>query len=252
MFISRLGVSYRIDGDVVRGRFVAGDYTRVPETRLVRAGVLVTVADVVAGWGANRVVFPRIPLTLDLTVRRLRPIEAGDGAEMDITARVLKAGVTTVVSEVVFADAASGEAVVMSHATFINSPRPEDEFTEPLPARTHPSSLTRPIMQDIGASVVAPGVAQLARVPYVLQPAGTIQGGAVGLLAELAAESFAAAPIADLELRYLATIRIGPAVATASAVSPDLVRVEVRDAGRPERLAALAMARPAFSRTAAR
>ena len=240
MFIARLGVSYRADGDGVSGRFEVSEHERVPGTRLVRAGVLATVADVVTGWGANRHVFPRIPLTVDLSVHWLRPIDAD---AFDVTARVLKAGATTVVSEATFADPVSQERAILSYVTFVVSPRPQDAFTQPLPERVHQSSLARPIMDDIGVRVVGPGIAELDRVPYVMQPAGTIQGGAVALLVERAAESIAGAPIEDLEIRYLAAVRVGPARATAEVIAPGLVRVELRDAGRPDRLATIALAR---------
>jgi acyl-coenzyme A thioesterase PaaI-like protein len=240
MFITGLGVSYRAEGDGVVGRFEVSEHERVGGNRLVRAGVLATVADVVAGWGANRHVFPRIPLTVDLSVHWLRP---SDRDVLDVTARVLKAGATTVVSEATFADPDTHQPAILSYVTFVVSPRPQDAFTQPLPERVQPSSLARPIMDDIGARVISPGVAELDRVPYVMQPAGTIQGGAVALLVELAAESIAGAPIADLEIRYLAAIRIGPARATAEVIAPGLARVEVRDVGRPDRLATIALAR---------
>jgi acyl-coenzyme A thioesterase PaaI-like protein len=98
-------------------------------------------------------------------------------------------------------------------------------------------------MEEIGARVISAGVAELDRVPYVMQPAGTIQGGAVALLVELAAESVAGAPVTDLEIRYLAAYRVGPARATASVIAPGLIRVEVHDVGRPDRLATVALAR---------
>jgi uncharacterized protein (TIGR00369 family) len=242
MFITNLGISYRAEGDLVAGHFEVTEDMRVAGTHLVRAGVLATVADVVSGWGANAAVFPRIPLTVDLTVHRLRPF-AGD--TLEVVARLLKVGRTTVVAEIRFTEE---QDVVLSHATFTVSPRPEDVFAEgfgvtigaPRPARR--PSLTKPILDDIGARLVGPGVAELDRVPYVMQPAGTIQGGAVALLAELAAESRAGAPIADLEIRYLSAVRVGPARAVAEVLRPGLLRVEVRDTGHADRLASLVVA----------
>jgi acyl-coenzyme A thioesterase PaaI-like protein len=239
MFIAKLGISYRSDGDVVVGRFDVTDDMRVAGTRQVRAGLLATVADVVSGWGANAAVFPRIPLTVDLTVHRLSDF-AGDS--LDVVARLLRVGRTTIVAETLFTQ---GPAVALSHATFTVSPRPEDGFGDTVgvarPARA--PSLAGPILDDIGARVVAPGVAELDRLPYVMQPAGTIQGGAVALLAEMAAESRAGAPVTDLEIRYLSAVRVGPARAVAELLGPGLVRVEVRDTGHGDRLASLAMAR---------
>ncbi len=47
----------------------------------------------------------------------------------------------------------------------------------------------------------------------------------------------------DLDTRYLTAVRVGPGRATATAVGPDLVEVEVRDVGMDGRLAALVTAR---------
>jgi hypothetical protein len=91
-------------------------------------------------------------------------------------------------------------------------------------------------------------VVELDRVPYVTQPAGTIQGGAVALLGELAAESATGAPVTDLELRYLSAIRVGPAQTASTLLTDSSVRVEIRDAARPGRLATLALARTAIGR----
>jgi len=88
---------------------------------------------------------------------------------------------------------------------------------------------------------------ELDRVPYVTQPAGTIQGGAVALVGELAAESAAGAAVTDLELRYLSTIRVGPARTTSTVLTDSTVRVEIRDAAQPGRLATLVMARTAHA-----
>jgi acyl-coenzyme A thioesterase PaaI-like protein len=240
MFLTKLGVSYRAEGDRVIGKFEGTDYMRVPGTRLVRAGVLATVADVVSGWGANAAVFPRIPLTVDLTLHPLGPF---DGDALDVVARLLKVGRNTIVAETLFTQE---RPVALSHATFTVSPRPEDVFGVDYAVRERgiqPASLSRPILDDIGARMVAPGVVELDRVPYVMQPAGTIQGGAVALIAELAAESSVGAPVTDLEIRYLSAVRVGPACATAEVLNSGLVRVEVRDVGHADRLTAVVVAR---------
>jgi acyl-coenzyme A thioesterase PaaI-like protein len=249
MFIGRLGVSYHVEADLVIGRFEATDEMRVPGTTQVRAGVLATMADIVAGWGANGSVFPRIPLTVDLTVHPLGPL---DSDVVRVVARMLKVGRTTIVAETLFMAADSEQPAVLSHATFMVSPRPEDVFHEPLAQRVHlPPSMGRPILDDIGVRIVGRGVAELDRVTYVMQPSGTIQGGAIALLAEAAAESLSAVPssvaggnpVTGLEVRYLSAVRRGPARASASALAPGLVRVDVRDVGNAARLAAVVLAR---------
>ena len=81
------------------------------------------------------------------------------------------------------------------------------------------------------------------RNPRLLNWVDTIQGGAVALLAEEAALSLAGASApAELEVRYLRTIRIGPMRATAHTFG-DYTRVEVVDAGNDDRPAAIAVLR---------
>ena len=117
-------------------------------------------------------------------------------------------------------------------------------FTEPLTPRVAlPATLTSPILDDIGVRVVTRGVAELDRVPYVMQPSGTIQGGAVALLAEAAAESLLGVAVTGLEVRYLAAVHQGPARATATLLAPGLARVEIRDSGNADRLVTVVLGR---------
>jgi acyl-coenzyme A thioesterase PaaI-like protein len=103
--------------------------------------------------------------------------------------------------------------------------------------------MTRPFAENVGARVVEPGVVEVDRRPYVMQPWGTVQGGVIALLGELAAESLMGGAVIDLDVRYLSAVRVGPARTSATAVGASTVRVEVRDAGSDDRLAALVVAR---------
>jgi acyl-coenzyme A thioesterase PaaI-like protein len=122
------------------------------------------------------------------------------------------------------------------------SPRPQDVI-EPVKG-FHPSArrMTRPFPEEMGARVVGAGHVEMERDPYVLQPTGTIQGGALALLAEVAAESLLGAQVVEMELRYLRAVREGPARATTVALG-DTARVEVHDLGNDDRLTTLVMAR---------
>jgi acyl-coenzyme A thioesterase PaaI-like protein len=86
-------------------------------------------------------------------------------------------------------------------------------------------------------------VVLIERGPYVNQPAGTLQGGVVALLAELAAESLTRSRVLDLEVRYLSAVRVGPARTSAVALDDHTVRVEIRDPGNDDRLTTVVMAR---------
>ena len=90
---------------------------------------------------------------------------------------------------------------------------------------------------------VAPGVAEIELVEFVMQASQSLQGGVFGLLAEVAAESLTSAPVLDLDIRYLSAVRVGPGRATATLLGDDLVRVEVRDGGNDNRLASLILVR---------
>ncbi len=108
-------------------------------------------------------------------------------------------------------------------------------------------TMEKPFPEHVGAYVIEPGVTEIERTPFVMQAAGSVQGGAVALLGELAAESLTGLPVMDLDVRYLSAVRVGPGRATATELGRGLVRVEVRDRGRDDRRIALALARVGHS-----
>jgi acyl-coenzyme A thioesterase PaaI-like protein len=143
-----------------------------------------------------------------------------------------------------FTAAGHEQPVVLSEVEFMASPRPQDTIVlPPVDRQFDTGGFDRPFAEQLGARVVGPGVVEMDRDPYVLQPAGTIQGGAVALVAELAASSVSGGAVTDLQIRYLSAVRVGPARSSARRLAPDVVRVEVRDAGRHDRLTAVAIAR---------
>jgi acyl-coenzyme A thioesterase PaaI-like protein len=79
------------------------------------------------------------------------------------------------------------------------------------------STLTRPLREEAGIAVLDPmsGAVQMEVTPELRNPAGTLQGAMVALLAEAAAEELAsarfdmAAVVIDLDLRYLAQTGAG-------------------------------------------
>lgn len=241
MFFDDLGHSWQVEGDECAGEIEVVEEICHPGTQRILVSVMATIADVVAGAVANVQMAPRIPLTVDLT---LHPLAPGIETErMRMVGRSVKRGRSTTVNEVTFF-AADGSPVAVSHATFMPSPRPEDVMDEVRWSRpSRPGTLLRPIVDAIGVRSVAPGVAELDLHQYVMQPSGTIQGGALALLAERAAQTAVDAPVTDLEIRYLSAVRIGPGRATATSLGDGWVRVEVCDAGNADRLATLVMAR---------
>jgi acyl-coenzyme A thioesterase PaaI-like protein len=110
--------------------------------------------------------------------------------------------------------------------------------------RTQPSGN---LQTRMGARTLdaAHGVLELPRTPYVSNAIGTIFGGAQASLLQLAAEAMRPGLVAtDLELHYLAQVRVGPA-RTRGTVSRDaadhsVIALELRDAGAHDQLLALA------------
>ncbi|MFP3907426.1 MAG: acyl-CoA thioesterase domain-containing protein [Acidimicrobiales bacterium] len=93
-------------------------------------------------------------------------------------------------------------------------------------------------LERMGVRIVdaASGTLELDRTPYVANSIGTINGGAQAVLAEAAAE--AARPglvTADLQMRFLAQVRSGPARTSCTVVRDEadhaVIDVELRDAG---------------------
>jgi uncharacterized protein (TIGR00369 family) len=198
---------------------------------------------------------PSLSMTVDLTYVALRrpPSDV-----VHARAWMPKAGRTTVFTETVFTDGA-GERFALCFGTFVSSPRPWDVLPhDPISRVSRPTgtpSTGAPLVDRMGIRRLGPGVAELHREPRVLNPGGTLQGGAVAILAEVAAASAAeevhGAPmvVTELDVRYLSGYRVGPgrAVATPLAVggdgAPTTVRVEIRDVGKDDRLGTIAVAR---------
>ena len=240
LFVNDLGGWYRLAGERCAGEFEVTGEMLGPDGS-VRASILATQADMIGGALANRASTPRVPLTVDLTVHRVEPVGVGT---LSMVARILRAGRRTVVTEAAFV--AGGERpLVVSQATFMPSPNPVDEQPFVGDRDGGRPSLARPFADQLGIRVLAPGVTELDRVPYTMQPTGTIQGGGVAAVAEVAAETACGAAVLDIDVRFLAAVRVGPARATAEVLGGGRVRVEVRDRGRGDRLTATLMARVA-------
>ncbi len=117
------------------------------------------------------------------------------------------------------------------------------------------SLLTHPLREEAGIAVLDPmqGAVQVQVTPELRNPAGTLQGAMVALVAEAAAEELAsarfniAAVVTDLDLRYLGQTGDGP-VRTRCCLLGDgfdsPIRIELFDTSS-DRLTTLAYARTA-------
>ena len=187
---------------------------------------------------------PSVLATLDIVVN----IVAQPTTELlIIEGSIIKKGRNVVASEVDFFDSQTKALVARSYLTFMASPRPQDVAPPVASSMRTTSSMPTPFPEHVGAHIVRPGVAQIEHSSFVQQAAGTLQGGIISLLGEMATESLAGAPVVDLDIRYLSAVRVGPGQAIATPLGPDLYRVEVRDLGSENRLAAVITARVARS-----
>ncbi|HEY6531184.1 MAG TPA: hypothetical protein VIY72_02695 [Acidimicrobiales bacterium] len=103
------------------------------------------------------------------------------------------------------------------------------------------------VWERIGLQVIdAPGgVTELERVPYITNSIGTINGGALAVMVERAAEVMRPGLVAtDVQLQYLSQVKVGPArtrgVVSRDAADHSVVTIEILDHGADDQILALA------------
>ncbi len=224
----------------------------------LRATIVAAAVDIVGSLFTREVAGTDVLFTTDLSVRLPR---ADLPDSIFARGRVLREGRTGVTTGVELV--AGGSLWAYGETSFARQPRAAGErvtaaeLALPQVFASHP--LERPLDEEVGVEVLdaARGAVELPLRPAVLNGEGTLQGALVALLVERAAESLAesrlGAPqrIAELDLRYLSTAKVGPVRSWAGFVGePELgmIRVELRDAGRGDRLTATALLRAAPAR----
>jgi acyl-coenzyme A thioesterase PaaI-like protein len=241
-FVSEIPFAFEMSDDGLEMVGSAGvtDALRAVPSGPPRASVLATIADCIGGIPACLVTAPSLAVTLDIAVRMVGE-HAGD--RLDVAGEVVKRGRSTVAAEVRFADAQTGSLVATSYVTFMGSPRPQD--LAPLLERGMQTtgSMPIPFPEFVGTRTLSAGVVEVDLTPFVMQASGSLQGGIVALIGEVAAESLTRSQVLDLDIRYLSAVRVGPGRASATLLRADLARIEVRDIGSDNRLAALIFAR---------
>jgi len=221
----------------------------------VRASVLALMIDVVAG-----IVIDDDPgvwtLTSDMSVR-MRPLLAPDSLQTRTT--ILRRGQRSAAAKVDFtsgvgqpvATGAIGFAKVLRRPS--DPPKPPVLLDRISAVFDGSAVLSRPLREEAGINVLEPvmGVLEMPLTQDLLNPAGTLHGAMVALLAEAAAEELASsrfdlpAVVTDLDLRYLAQTGAGPVRTRCQLLGdgPDApIQVELFDTSS-DRLTTLAYAR---------
>ena len=223
----------------------------------VRASVLALMIDVVAG-----IVLDDDPgvwtLTSDLSVR-MRPLRAPES--IDTRTTILRRGQRSAAA-VVDLFHGQGDPVATGAIGFSRVQRREGDPVKPPISLERittmfdgSSTLTHPLRDEAGIRVLDPtlGSLEMPLTPAVRNPAGTLQGAMVALLAEAAAEELASsrfelpAVVTDLDLRYLAQTGAGPVRTQCRllGVGPEApIQVELFDMSS-DRLTTLVYARTA-------
>lgn len=240
--LTELGHRARLVGDELHSSAEVTPPMHVPGTTHLRTSILAVWADTLTGLLVAHRLTPRVPVTLELDVHLYAPAPAA--GEVRGVARTLKAGRAVQVAGVDFTTG-DGARVATAAASFVTAPDPSLRLPPNLSIDAPPPGhrLTVPFALRAGCARRGPGVAVLARSEDGLNSSNTVNGGLIALAAEEAALSLApGATLCSLGLRYLQPVRVGPLVATASG-HLGLAQVELRDAGRDDRLAALATTR---------
>jgi acyl-coenzyme A thioesterase PaaI-like protein len=250
---ARLGVTARFEDGSLELDLVPGP--ELLHHGMVRASVISYVVDALAGISVDGDASVWT-LTTDMSIR-MRPVPAPQSLSAINT--ILRRGRRSVTStvEVTTQD---GTPLATGAIGFAHIPRKEDDPPKPIvPPEMAPQlfqlqePLSRPLREEAGIEVVdaAEGVVQVELTPELLNPAGTLQGAMVALVAEAAAEDLLSTRfespvvVTDLDLRYLAQTQAGP-VRTRSRLlgtGPDSsVQVELIDTST-DRLTTLVYAR---------
>jgi acyl-coenzyme A thioesterase PaaI-like protein len=248
-FMATMGFECHIERDVGVGQVTVGRYLRTAPNWPSTAALL-TFADVLIGVLASHQTAPRISVTSNLAVHIVGPLPP-DGA-INMQGQLSKVGRSMTVGETEMRASDSGDLVATAIGTFLASPRPQD-VTRISGGRFRPVTGAAPdadtLAEHVGLRIIEPGLTEIPLRPDLTNATESLQGGLVALLGETAAQTAASAAtgatavVQSLDVYYLAAARVGPFRAAAQLLCDDLVRVEIRDPGRDDRMVAIATAR---------
>lgn len=228
----------------------------------VRLGVLAMLADVVGASNLSEFIHPDRMATVSLSLQ-----SQGEARQGPLIARssLLRRGSRQLIVSVELRDGqgsedfARGEAVAQGLLGFSRLARLPEHPDLPAPTQRPSRSemahsaarLDRPLLERAGVRVLdeEAGVVEIDNHDWVRNSFGTLNGGALALLVELAGERTARAQTGphavalDLELYYVGQSGAGPIRSRATRLRVGdghcLSRVEVRDAGAGDKLMAV-------------
>jgi acyl-coenzyme A thioesterase PaaI-like protein len=224
----------------------------------LRATVVAAAVDLVGSLYTRESAGTDILFTTDLSIRLP---QAGAPPSLATRGRILRQGRSNVTTAVELL--ADGSSWGYGETTFARKPRADgsgltvEDLALPRVFESHP--LERPLEDEVGVTVVdaARGEVELVLRRQVLNTEATLQGALVALLVERAAEVIGdarfGAPqrVTELDLRYLATAQVGPVRSRAVFIGDPkeaMLRVELRDTGRGDRITTSALLRLAPAR----
>ena len=230
--VNELGLAMEAVGDELHGWADVRPTMWAPGTEMVRASVAMTWADALLGLHALKALAPRLTVTLELDAHLFDDVAGLE--RVHARSRLVKAGQAVIFTTLDFL-ADDGSLIGFGSGSFMAIPDPQwtapplEEVLERF--GTPRAMLTAPLAARIGCERTERGTAVLPCTPSVHNAAQAINGGMLAVAVEEAALS--ADPdarwIESMHLRYLRSIRVGPAIARAD-VHYGTGRVEVLDA----------------------
>ena len=242
--IDELGLAMEAVGDELHGYADVRPTMWAPGTEMVRASVAMTWADSLLGLHALKALEPRLTVTLELDVHLFDDVAGID--RVHARSRLVKAGQAVIFTTLDFL-ADDGRLVGFGSGSFMAIPDPKwlSPPLEEILVRfgTPRGTLTEPLAERVGCERTEPGTVVLPCTPAVHNASRAINGGMMAVAVEEAALSAdpEARWIESMHMRYLRSIRVGPAVARAD-VHYGTGRVEVIDAST-DKVAAIATTR---------
>jgi len=242
--IDELGLALEAVGDELHGWADVRPTMWAPGTEMLRTSVAMTWADALLGLHAMKALAPRLTVTLELDAHLFDDIAGVE--RVHARSRLVKAGQQVIFTTLDFL-ADDGRVVGFGSGSFMAIPDPQwlaPPLDDVLVRFASPRGmLIEPLAERIGCEQTVPGTVVLPCAPVVHNATQAINGGMLAVAVEEAALSadLSARWIESMHLRYLRSVRVGPAVARAD-VHEAMGRVEVRDAAT-RKVAAIATTR---------